>query len=417
MSKWRISGGNRLSGSLKVQGSKNASLPVIAASVLAGCETELINCPEISDIDASVAILRHLGCKVSRDADVLDIDSREITRCDIPRRLMEEMRSSIIFLGSILARCGRAELSMPGGCELGTRPIDIHLEALRALGAQIETEGDVIRCFAPRLRGAEITLRFPSVGATENVMLAACGAEGVTVIENAAKEPEIVDLQKFLRRLGADVSGAGTSRVEIRGFKANQAAGHRIMPDRIVCATYLCAAAAAGGRVTLTDAESEHVRPVIESLRAMGCEIIEKSQSITIVSEGALRACPPVMTGPYPAFPTDAQPLLMAASLKAAGRTVFVETMFENRYRQAQELGKLGGDIKLLGATAVVTGVDALKGAFAQATDLRGGAAVAIAALCAKGETVILDDGHIERGYENLARDLRALGADITRED
>lgn len=415
MSVWHIAGGNRLSGSVTVQGAKNAVLPIMAASVLAPGETELLNVPTLRDVNTTIRILRGLGCSVEREGDAVYIDSRPMSCSEIPHSLMRELRSSVIFLGALLARCGHARLSMPGGCELGPRPIDLHLMALRALGAEIDERGGDLICSAPSgLRGAGIALPMPSVGATENAMLAACAAEGETVIMNAAREPEITELQTFLQTLGADVTGAGSATVRVRGKKLEPfRVGHRIMPDRIVSSTLLCACAAAGGDVELRAVEPRHFSTVLHSLSECGCDIMSNSSSVRLRSGGNLKAPMPVITGPYPGFPTDAQPLMLAACLKARGTSVFVENVFLNRFRFTEELQRLGARIHTEGRVAVVTGVEVLHGAPTVATDLRGGAALMIAALSAEGETDILDSGHVERGYESFDERLAALGADI----
>ena len=415
MSVWHIAGGNRLSGSVTVQGAKNAVLPIMAASVLAQGETELLNVPTLRDVNTTIRILRGLGCSVEREGDAVYIDSRPMSRSEIPHSLMRELRSSVIFLGALLARCGHARLSMPGGCELGPRPIDLHLMALRALGAEIDERGGDLICSAPSgLHGAGIALPMPSVGATENAMLAACAAEGETVIMNAAREPEITELQTFLQTLGADVTGAGSATVRVRGKKLETfRVGHRIMPDRIVSSTLLCACAAAGGDVELRAVEPRHFSTVLHSLSECGCDIMSNSSGVRLRSGGNLKAPMPVITGPYPGFPTDAQPLMLAACLKARGTSVFVENVFQNRFRFTEELQRLGARIHTEGRVAVVTGVEALHGAPTVATDLRGGAALIIAALSAEGETDILDSGHVERGYESFDERLAALGADI----
>ena len=415
MSVWHIAGGNRLSGSVTVQGAKNAVLPIMAASVLAPGETELLNVPTLRDVNTTIRILCGLGCSVEREGDAVYIDSRPMSRSEIPHSLMRELRSSVIFLGALLARCGHARLSMPGGCELGPRPIDLHLMALRALGAEIDERGGDLICSAPSgLHGAGIALPMPSVGATENAMLAACAAEGETVIMNAAREPEITELQTFLQTLGADVTGAGSATVRVRGKKLEPfRVGHRIMPDRIVSSTLLCACAAAGGDVELRAVEPRHFSTVLHSLSECGCDIMSNSSSVRLRSGGNLKAPMPVITGSYPGFPTDAQPLMLAACLKARGTSVFVENVFQNRFRFTEELQRLGARIHTEGRVAVVTGVEALHGAPTVATDLRGGAALMIAALSAEGETDMLDSGHVERGYESFDERLAALGADI----
>ena len=419
MSVWHVEGGNRLTGSVTVQGAKNAVLPIMAASVLAPGETELLNVPELRDVDTTIRILRGLGCSVEREGDAVYIDSRAMAACEIPHRLMRELRSSVIFLGALLARCGRAKLSMPGGCELGPRPIDLHLMALRALGAQIDERGGELICSAPDgLHGAGIALPMPSVGATENAMLAACAAEGETVIMNAAKEPEISELQSFLQKLGADVTGAGSATVRVRGRGLEPfTVGHRIMPDRIVSSTLLCACAAAGGDIELRGVVPGHFSTVLHSLSECGCDIMSNSSCVRLRSGGNLRAPMPVITGPYPGFPTDAQPLLLAACLKAKGTSVFVENVFLNRFRFTEELQRLGARIHTEGRVAVVTGVDVLHAAPTVATDLRGGAALIIAALSAEGETDILASGHVVRGYESFDRRLTELGAKVYLEE
>jgi len=344
------------------------------------------------------------------------VDARELRGCAVSDRLCREMRSSAIFLGAILARCGQAELSYPGGCELGPRPIDLHLSGLRDLGAEIDDAGGVLHCKAPCLRGREIVLSLPSVGATENLMLAACGASGVTTIANAAREPEIVDLQNFLTACGARVSGAGTSTVSIEGGRPLHGCTYTVMPDRIAAATYLCAAASAGGEIFLRGAKEEHLSTVTAVLREAGCSVTSDQEGIACACEGRLSAVRPVRTAPYPGFPTDAQAILMAALLRCRGAVVFEENMFSSRYRHVDELSRMGADIRVSGRAAVVYGVEALHGAPVRCTDLRGGAALCVAALAAEGETRVTEIGHIDRGYEDIARDLRALGADAVRE-
>ena len=376
MSYLSIEGGAPLHGELTIQGSKNSVLPVLAATILARDVCRIENCPRLRDVDASVAILRHLGCRVRRDGTALEVDTAPMARCDIPDELMREMRSSIIFLGAILARQGEAVLSYPGGCELGPRPIDLHLAALRELGAEITERYGELRCKAKCLRGTDITLAIPSVGATENAILAACGAEGTSVIYNAAREPEIVDLQALLRSMGARVNGA----------------------------------------VRLTGVDYRAVSTVALSLAESGCEVRSEADAVSLRSTGALRSVRPVRTAPYPGFPTDAQPVLMAALLRSEGCTVFVENIFENRYRHVDELSRMGAEIRVAGRVAVVNGVRTLHGAAVKCTDLRGGAALVIAGLSAEGTTRVTELTHIDRGYDAIERDLAALGAQIRRE-
>ncbi|NMA38038.1 MAG: UDP-N-acetylglucosamine 1-carboxyvinyltransferase [Papillibacter sp.] len=415
MSVLQIIGGKPLNGIIRVQGAKNSALPIIAATVLAEGVSVIENCPKLSDTDVTIRILRYIGCEVWQDGDNLYIDSSKPIRPEIPDSLMGEMRSSVVFLGAILARAGEAHLSTPGGCELGPRPIDLHISALRSLGTEIDDSGGRLACKAARLTGARIDLSIPSVGATENAMLAATRAEGTTIITNAAKEPEIEDLQAFLQKTGALITGAGTSIIRIKGVKEAHGARHRVIPDRIAACTWLAACASAGGEVKLYDTEPRHYLTVIQSLHEMGCTLDSGEGMISIKRTEPLKAAKPIITKPYPAFPTDAQPPLMAAALKAEGTTVFVENMFENRYRHAEELKRMGADIKTEGKTAIVCGVRKTYGTSMKAADLRGGAALAIAALGAEGVSEIRGLNHIDRGYESIEQSLAELGADIQR--
>ena len=412
-----IEGGHRLNGEAAVQGAKNSVLPILAATLLCGGECRIRRCPQLSDVEAAADILRYLGCRVDwEDGDLL-VDSRVLTRCDIPQTLMRRMRSSVIFLGAILARCGWAELSYPGGCELGPRPIDLHLAALRTLGASIEENGGKLYCQGRQLTGGQIVLAIPSVGATENAMLAACGAEGETVICNAAREPEIVDLQDFLCAMGAEVRGAGGSVITVTPKKPLHGCVHRVIPDRIVTATYLCAAAAAGGDITLRNTRHHHLSAVTTALQQAGCTVDCGEDYIRLQRGAPLQAVAPVRTAPYPGFPTDCQAILMAALLRSRGTTVFVENIFQSRYRHVPELIRMGADIRTEGRVAVVCGTERLHGADTVATDLRGGAALAVAGLAAEGVTTVQGVEHIHRGYEDLPAHLRALGAHITEQN
>lgn len=410
---WHIRGKRALEGTCFVQGSKNATLPIIAASIICPARSELMNVPQLRDVDAALRILRHIGCTAEQRGGEVYIDSTYLSCSAIPHELMVEMRSSVIFMGALLARCGAARLSLPGGCQLGKRPIDLHLSALRAMGAEIDEDGTEIYCRASKLHGAEIELPFPSVGATENVMLAACAARGRTVIHGAAREPEICALQDYLRAMGADITGAGSDTVTISGFAATGRAVCRIIPDRIVASTIACAAAAVGGNVEMRGVAPEHFSTVLYFLNQAGCDIISSNRTVRIRSTGRLKAPGAITTEPYPGFPTDAQPVLMAALLQAEGCTEITENIFENRYRQVPELRRLGADIVVEGRRAEIWGVDCLHGTALNATDLRGGAAMIVAGLAAEGETVIFDDGHITRGYERFDVRLRSLGADI----
>ena len=416
MSMLVINGGRALAGTVAVSGAKNSVLPILAATVVNAGRNVLHNCPDLRDVQSAIKILRHLGCKVTREGQTVTVDSSVIERWDVPDDLMREMRSSVIFLGPIIARCGRARLTTPGGCELGPRPIDLHLGALRRLGVHIEERGGEILCEAGKMEGRDIILSFPSVGATENTMLAATACAGVTRIINAAREPEIADLQEFLQKTGANITGAGGSEISIVGGNTRRDTEHRIMPDRIEAATYLCAAAACGGDVTLRECEPEHVGTITSALSEGGCEISVAGRSIRLRAERPLRAMPPVRTMPYPGFPTDAQAQMMAVACTARGTTIFLENIFENRYRHVGELMRMGAHIKVSGRVAVVDGGAPLHGAMVQATDLRGGAALVIAALAAHGESRVGEIHHIDRGYEHIETVLSALGADIRRE-
>ena len=408
-----VEGGRTLQGELTVQSAKNSVLPILAATILCGDTCVIENCPRLEDVDASGAILRHLGCRVQWQGEDLIVDSAPLCRGEIPDEMMRRMRSSVIFLGAILARCGRAELSYPGGCELGPRPIDLHLSALRMLGAQVEESGGRLCCSGGKLRGAEIVLGLPSVGATENAILAACGVGGTTVITNAAREPEIVDLQNFLCKMGAEVRGAGTSTVTVEGGRPLHGCRHRCIGDRIAAATYLCAAAATGGDICLRGVDYRHLSTVTTALCQAGCRVSSGEQWIHLTSGGALRGICPVRTSPYPGFPTQPHPVLMAALLRSSGTTVFVENMFQNRYRHVAELARLGADIRLEGPVAVLYGVKRLRGAPVRCTDLRGGAALVLAGLQADGVTEVGEIHHIKRGYGDLPGDLRRLGAAV----
>ena len=415
MSRLLIQGGNRLAGEVTIQGAKNSVLPVLAATILTGGEVELRRCPHLRDVEASIRILQALGCRAAWQGDNLAVDTSRMSGCAIPDALMREMRSSAIFLGAILARCGQAEVSYPGGCELGPRPIDLHISGLRALGAEIDDPGGTLHCKAQKLTGREIVLGFPSVGATENLMLAACGAEGVTVLSNAAREPEIEDLQNFLNTCGGEVTGGGTSTVVIRGGRPLHGGTYTVIPDRIAAATYLCAAVSAGGDIFLRGAREAHLSTVTAALREAGCAITADSSGIACRCGGRLNAPRPIRTAPYPGFPTDAQAIVMAALLRCRGAAVFEENLFSSRYRHVDELARMGADIRTSGRVAVVLGVERLHGAAVRSTDLRGGAALCVAALTAEGETVVSDIAHIDRGYQSLEQDLTALGAEIRR--
>lgn len=415
MSYYKIQGGHPLQGQLAIHGAKNSVLPILAATLLAPGESVIHNCPDLSDVTATLDILRLLGCRVGREQDTVWVDTSQLTHAQIPEHLMREMRSSVIFLGAMLARLGEAEMSYPGGCELGPRPIDLHLSALRALGAEIlEVQGGLSCHKCGRgLHGQEICLSLPSVGATENAMLAACGCQGLTTIVGAAREPEIVDLQNFLQSMGAKVSGAGSSVISIQGGVPLHPAQYRVMGDRIAAATYLCATAATSGEVEITGISPDTLTVLLSCLTQGGCDIHIGQDSICLKHSGPLKGISAVRTAPYPGFPTDAQAILMAALAGGVGTTLFVENMFDSRYHHVDELRRMGADIQVVGRVAVVTGAGRLRGANLRSTDLRGGAALVVAALGAEGVSWISELHHIHRGYQNFSENLRALGAEI----
>lgn len=412
MAVFLVRGGTALAGETTVQGAKNSVLPILAATAaVRGCCT-LHNCPKLTDVEAACSILRHLGAKVEQNGRDITVNTETIHTGSIPDKLMQTMRSSVLFLGPVLARTEQAEISLPGGCELGPRPVDLHLSALRALGADVTSDGARIICRG-RLRGGTIRLRYPSVGATENAMMAAAGADGGSTIENAAREPEICDLAKFLRAAGARIAGDGTNTITLEPAPLH-GAEHTIAADRIVTATWLSAAAAAGGRIALRGARPEQLEPVLAVLSRAGARFAYDGGVLQMHAQ-RLHAPGRIETAPYPGFPTDAQAPVMAALLRAKGQTHFCETVFSSRYAHAHELRKLGANIRIDGPDAVVTGVRSLHGARMEAKDLRGGAAAVVGALGAMGESVVSGIGHIERGYEDLPRDLENMGACVKR--
>ncbi|HJA35229.1 MAG TPA: UDP-N-acetylglucosamine 1-carboxyvinyltransferase [Firmicutes bacterium] len=417
MSRLIVNGGNPLNGSIRANGAKNSILPILAATIINGGENIIHNCPDLKDVHSAIAILRHLGCRVEYSGGTIVVDSAGMDRWDIPDDLMREMRSSVIFLGPILARCGKARMTYPGGCELGPRPIDLHLDALSKLGVHIQEEGGEITCECGPLQGRQINLSLPSVGATENIMLCATACQGTTRIVNAAREPEIWDLQQFLQKAGAQVQGAGQHDITIQGgVPTRQPTEHSVIPDRIESATYLCACAAAGGEICVQQTIPAHFAAVTELLAESGCQIQVGGQEVRLRAPGRLHSVRPVRTMPYPGFPTDAQSPLMATLCLAQGTTMFSENIFESRYRHCAELCRMGADIRVEGRVALVTGVDHLTGASVKATDLRGGAAMVVAALAAQSASEITQIDHIDRGYDHIERAFAALGADIKRQ-
>lgn len=408
-----IDGPSRLMGELEVQGAKNSTLPLLAGALLCRGQTVLHNCPELSDVDAAVKILEHLGCRCRREGHDLTIDNG-VTCHEIPEELMRRMRSSIVFLGAMISRCGEARLCAPGGCELGPRPIDLHISSLKRLGVQVKESGGWLHCTAPGgINGAYVSLSFPSVGATENLILAAVCGSGTTIIANAAREPEISDLCEYLNRCGGRIYGAGESCIIIDGVKELYGAEHRVMPDRIAAVTYMAAAAVTGGNVTLRDVDNTHILPMLTPFEESGCRVRQLGGCLDILAPRRLSAVRHIRTMPYPGFPTDAQPVVMAMAAVGDGTSVFVENIFENRYRHSEGLSRMGARVKVEGKVAVVEGVPELSGATVEAMDLRGGAALIVAGLCAQGSTKVRGMEYVERGYERIGEHLSELGAKI----
>lgn len=413
-----VEGGNRLEGKIKVQGSKNSLLPLLAATVSAAGTSVIHNCPRLTDIEAAIRILTYLGCCVVRQEDTVIVDSTNVDRCDIPDELMHEMRSSIIFLGPLIARFGRASLSTPGGCEIGSRPIDLHTASLRLLGAQIDEDGGHLECRCPRrLRGVKVDLSFPSVGATENIMIAAATAKGTTTITNAAREPEISDLACYLNASGARIRGAGEGTITIDGTDSLSGCEHTVIPDRIVADTYMTAAAVTGGNIYLENIVPAHLSPMLFVFRESGCRIRLGGNTLWLKAPRRLERIRFIQTMPYPGFPTDAQANAMAMACIAKGRSVIVENIFESRFRHVDEFLKLGARITVEGRKAVVEGVPRLYGADVVTPDLRGGAALVAAGLAAEGVTKIRNVKLIDRGCESFEENLRLLGASVKREE
>jgi UDP-N-acetylglucosamine 1-carboxyvinyltransferase len=412
-----IQGGRRLAGEYTVQGAKNSALPILAATAAARGQCVIHRCPNLSDVEATLRILTYLGCKVARQDDVVTVDASHLNGCFVPEHFMREMRSSIIFLGPLLSALGSAELSSPGGCEIGLRPINLHLDAMRALGVQVREEGNRLCCSAPNgMHGTRFALSFPSVGATENMMIAAATAQGVTVITNAAREPEIVDLANFLIACGAKLHGAGESTLVIEGVPALHGAEHTVIPDRITAVTFLCAVATTGGEVLLRGAAPDHMDAMLAALEQAGGRVRRLDKNlIHLQMRERPRHLPTLRTMPYPGFPTDAQALFMGLASKAEGTSVIIETIFENRFRHVSQLRRMGANIQVEGRVAVVEGAAQLHGAKVDACDLRAGAALVIAGLAAQGETRVTQLHHIDRGCERMEAHLRAIGANIVR--
>ncbi len=415
MDKLVIEGGKPLKGTIQIHGAKNAALPILAACIMAKGTHTLQNIPQLLDIEVMLKILHSFGCTIHQNEDVISLDTTNMCSSPIPEDLMKQMRSSIFLMGPMLARFGHVTLYQPGGCAIGERKIDLHLKGLEALGVTIEHSGNQITCQVDQLMGADIALDFPSVGATENIMMAAVFARGMTTLFNAAKEPEIQDLQNFLNKMGADIMGAGTNTITIRGMTQLTSVHHRIIPDRIVAGTLLVATAATRGSITLENIYAPHLTSVIHVLKRMGAQIAIDDDRITMTSATRPKAIDRIVTSPYPAFPTDLQSQVMVLMSLADGIGMIKETIFEGRFQHVDELSRMGADICVQMNVAMIRGVSRLYGASVEATDLRAGAALVIAGLAAQGTTVIEQIHHIDRGYAQIERMLTRLGACIRR--
>ncbi len=416
MDKLIVTGKKAIHGEVTISGAKNAVLPIIVGALLAEDITVLHDVPKLSDVATIKEVLEILGAKITFENHTMTIDSRDLNNWDAPYNYVQKMRASVLIMGPLLARLGKAKISMPGGCAIGTRPIDLHLKGLEALGADIQINHGDMNAVVPggKLKGNRIYLDFPSVGATEHIMMAATTAEGTTVIENAAEEPEIVDLANFLNSMGANVRGAGTNVIKIEGVEKLHGTTYTIIPDRIEAGSYMIAAAITGGDLMVKNVIIDHIKPLIAKMIECGIEIIEEGSNLRVRSNGRLKAVD-IKTMPYPGFPTDMQAQFMALMTVAEGTSVFTETVFENRFMHADELRRMGANIKIDGRNAIVEGVSRLTGCKVKATDLRAGAALIIAALAAEGQTEITELQYIDRGYEDLIEKFQTIGADIVR--
>ena len=419
MDKLIIQGGNRLHGEVLISGAKNAALPILCAALLAETPLHLTSVPALKDVGSTIKLLEKMGVKVNRDADKVSLDASIIHSKEAPYEMVKTMRASILVLGPLLARFGQARVSLPGGCAIGSRPVDLHIKGLQAMGAEIHIEHGYIEATTAhlpnkRLQGARYYMDLVTVTGTENLMMAATLAQGTTVLENAAKEPEVVDMAECLIKMGAKISGAGTDVITIIGVERLNGAAHNVVCDRIEAGTYMVAVAMTGGEVKLLNVQPKLLDAVIEKLRDAGATVSCETDSITVKSDGQLKAVN-IRTAPHPAFPTDMQAQFMALNTIAKGMSKVTETIFENRFMHVQEMQRLGADIDIEGNTALVKGVAFLDGATVMATDLRASASLVLAGLVARGETVIERIYHLDRGYENLEQKLNALGANVKR--
>jgi UDP-N-acetylglucosamine 1-carboxyvinyltransferase len=411
-----INGGATLSGDVRISGAKNAALPILAATLLAETPMVVGNIPHLHDITTTMELLGQMGVRLTVDETLrIEVDATEITHPFAPYELVRTMRASILVLGPLLARCGRADVSLPGGCAIGSRPVNLHIEGLRAMGAEIDVDAGYIRARAKRLRGARLVMDIVTVTGTENLMMAACLAEGKTVIENAAREPEVVDLANCLNAMGARVSGAGTPTIEIEGVEHLRGTDYRVLPDRIETGTFLVAGAISGGKVRVRDTDPTLLDAVTQKLREAGAELSIGDDWIELDMRGRRPKAVDVHTAPYPAFPTDMQAQFTALNAIAEGVGTITETVFENRFMHVQELRRMGADISLEGNTAIIKGVPRLTGAPVMATDLRASASLVLAGLIAEGETVVDRIYHVDRGYQNIEEKLHGLSARIRR--
>lgn len=414
MDRYVITGKQRLEGRVRTSGAKNSSLPLMAATILAEGKTVLADVPRLTDIINMAEVLKSLGCKTEFVKNELQVDTSSLAECTVEEDLMRKMRASNLILGPMIAKNGRVKISRPGGCAIGTRPMDQHIKGLKELGVTIQERHGYIEARADKLRGGEIYLDIPSVGATENLIMAAVLAEGTTVIRNAAREPEIVDLQNLLNKMGAKVRGAGTHVIRIDGVKKLKSAEHTVIPDRIEAGTHMVAAVMTGGDILVENVVPEHISPIIAKLRQGGAEVIPNGESVRVKHQGKFKALE-IKTLAYPGFPTDMQPQFLALLTTAEGTSIVSETIFENRFQHVAELNRMGSKITVEGRTAIISGVSTLEGAFVEATDLRAGAALFLAALAAEEGTVLEKINHIDRGYENLEQKYRSLGAKLQR--